>query len=168
MEIGPFTPASVVNSGSGVAWVNPANAKTDNNVNAYVNLGGNQTTQLLVATDFRDANGNLPAVPSGAMNVVARFEVEKKRQVGVQCKDSAARLVTAGVPGSTDYSNASLWPVGPLSGSGTVVSYSIPTTPANANDAGSGFALAGKEVAEDSSGAIQVDVVKLFITYDPA
>lgn len=165
MEIGPFTPASVVSSGSGVAWVNPSNAKTDNNLNSYVNLGGNQTTQLLQATDFRDAGGSLPAVPSGATNVVARFDVEKKRQVGIQCQDAAARLVTAGTPGATDYSKPGLWPVGPLSGSGTVVSYSIPATPVIA-DSGSGFALSGKEVADDSQGAVQVDAIRLTISFE--
>lgn len=166
MQQGPFFPTVVANdAASGTkAFVNPAGAKAEGGTASYVNFrGGNAVSNLLKATAFKDANGNAPAIPAEALNVVALFEWRKKRQVSVQADDAAARLVTAGAIGADDKSVAGHWPTDP---GFTYVGYSWAVTPTVANDAGFGAAIAAKEVAGDSVGDATVDACRLTITYD--
>lgn len=164
MQQGPFFSTNVVNDASigTKAFVNQAGVQAEGGTASYVNFrGGNAASNFLKAMAFKDANGNAPAIPAEALNVVALFEWRKKRQVGVQADDAAARLVTAGAIGSDDKSAAGHWPTVL-----TYVGYSWTVTPADANNAGFGAAIAAKEVAGDSMGDATVDTCRLTITYD--
>lgn len=164
MQQGPFFPTTVVNDTAigTKAFVNPAGVQSEGGTASYVNFrGGNSVSNFLKATAFKDANGNAPAIPAEALNVVALFEWKKKRQVGVQADDAAAMIVTAGTIGSDDKSVAGHWPT-----AFAYVGYSWTVTPADANDAGFGAAIAAKEVAGDSIGDATVDTCRLTITYD--
>ncbi len=108
-DAGLRLPTSGTNDASvgDVAWTNPGNITADDGTLATVVLALNQTSQYLVATGF--ASNWDPPIPNSAVVLGVMFAWKVGTLTGVDIKDQAARMVKAGVIGSTDRSVADNW-----------------------------------------------------------
>lgn len=104
---GPNSPVTVVNDASvgDIAWTNPGNGISSNDVYATAVIGMGMTSQYLKATEFGFA------IPAGATIDGITVAVERKgtqAQTGV--KDSEVKIVKGGTIGTTNKLSADIWP----------------------------------------------------------
>jgi hypothetical protein len=100
---GPNNPGTIVNDASvgTIAWTNPSDAATSNNLYAYG--GGGGTSNYLKCSNFGFS------IPSGATIDGITVEIEKKRTPYCTVTDNVVSLVKNGVISGNNYRSTDNW-----------------------------------------------------------
>lgn len=156
-------PGTVENNASFgvVAWTNPANAVSSNNVYATATLNNN-ASQYLLAKNFGFA------VPSAATILNVTPLPERKASIAESAWDIRMRLVKGGTIQETDKSAASSvkWPTtdGTREYNYSVNSWVVALEPADVNAATFGYAMAG---TSGTTPTLSIDYMPLYVSYMP-
>lgn len=143
-----------------VAWSNPGNAVSSNNVHATSSPTTASHTRYLKMTDFDFS------IPAGATIDGIQVDIERKGGVINSIKDSRVRLVRAGTVEATDKADTSIfWPTTDTSKSygGAADLWSAAWTPADINSRTFGVVLAASGPAKAVSAS--VDFIQIIVTY---
>lgn len=162
---GPNFPASATDdSSTGTStWATPGSATASDDTYTSVTLVPSEVSHYLKATNFGFS------IPGGATINGITVEWEVQGTTGLNDKDNAARIVKAGVIGSTDRSNATSWTSSDvfLSHGGPADLWGTTWTPADINASNFGAALS--VVGDPGSPTIAlVDSVRITVTYTVA
>jgi len=157
---GPNNPGTIVsdNTIGGIAWTNPSNAASSNNVYATVSLSDEEHCEYLKATNFGFS------IPSGTINGIT-VAIERKRIK--ETTDFAVRLVKAGVIGSTDRSTATIYTGSDVSENhgGVADLWGTTWTPSEINSSTFGVAYSAVDTEGSGSSTLSCDVITVTITY---
>jgi len=158
---GPKICATATDEGShsGIAWTNPNNITANDGVFATCAMGGGDTTNPLLASNFGFA------IPGGA--TILGIQVDVKRFAsGGTVKDNGLFLQSAAVDVSADKSTASNW-----AGASQLDSYGgaadtwgwVGISAALINSATFGFEISGQQAT--GTPTAQIDYVQVTVTY---
>lgn len=146
------------------AWGTPSNITSDNAVYALANLAASEVSNYLVATNFGfaiDTSATITGIVATVERIGATID-------GVAYMyDNAIRVVKAGVIGSTDRSDTTVWPAGLHAksyGSSTDM-WGTTFTPAQVNASNFGFAMSAKWLGSLSNFGAYVDYVSMTVYY---
>lgn len=167
------SPVTVANDASvgTIAWTNPGNAVSSNNVyaTAETEVNGDTVTNYLEFTELKFA------IPESATIVGVVCEAERKASANSgknNVRDSAARLVIGGaVQTLVNYASLGVWPTADAYqayGSATDLWGNLSITPAQANASNFGFALAAVLHREATKTIASVDSGRITISYTEA
>lgn len=163
---GPLFPASVVNAGSGIAWVSPGNATTSNNQRARYNpdLSG-QSSKELRATNFGFT------IPAGATIDGIFAEIEKSSSPFnlFEIQDEHVQMIKGGSLVGDDKPDPLPWPnLDTFRGyGGTTDTWGVSWLDTDVNSASFGFMVQALDSAEASAAGL-VDSMRLTVYYTPA
>ena len=163
---GANSPGTVAddNATGTVAWVNPTNATTSDNVYATNLLQAPlQVGHYLKATNFGFS------IPAGATINGILVEVEKIGSV-TNAFDNAVRIVRGGTIGETDKSNISGWPAVEqyISYGSSSDLWGETWLYSDINDSTFGFVISAKNVSSIQNTTVFVDHIRITITYTEA
>lgn len=164
---GPNFPSTGTNTtgspGGTTAWVNPGNITADDGVFATVSTSGSTITELLTGTGFGFA------IPAGATINGILCEAKVANGGTGQAKDSACRLILAGVVQATDRASSTNWSSTNtyLSHGGSADLWGATVAPSDINNSNFGFCLAAHRTAGKASQALRCDAFRITITYTP-
>ena len=158
----PTTCTSVAGIGT-VAWTNPANAISSNNLYATAAVDGT-TTRYLQCTGYNFA------IPAGATITGITVNVERRSSSAGNggSRDAAMRLVKAGAIGATDRSTGTSYTTADVTEAhgGVADLWGTTWTPADINAANFGAAFAAtKPNAAGAAQTVRVDYVRIRIDY---
>lgn len=161
---GPNSPSAASNDASSgaVAWSNPTNCYSSNNVLATSALTrANPTTNLLVATGFGFT------IPSGATidGIVVGVERSKTGPIAA-VRDYLVYIVKGGVVGATNRATTTLWPASENSEDhgGASDLWGETWTDSDINASNFGVAVSGQMVYGTSTTA-QIDHIRITVYY---
>lgn len=164
-DAGPNLPSTVVDDSSlgTSSWASVGSVTASDNSYASATLAPLEISHYIKATNFGFS------IPGGATINGILVEWEVLGTTGINTKDNTARIVKAGVIGSTDRANATSW-----TSSDTFLPHGSSSdlwgttwTPADINDSNFGAALSAIGDASNPSIA-QVDSVRITVTYTVA
>lgn len=164
--VSPGTMADDATIGT-VSWINPNNAKVSDNIYTTATNGAqvNATTHYLKATNFGFS------VPTGATINGITAEFERKRESFTTATDNEIKIVKSdGSIGTTNKSTGATW-----SGTEAYVSFGGVAdlwgetwTSSDINDADFGVVISAIDKASPDSGQIEVDHIRITVTYTVA
>lgn len=156
---------NAIASGSGTAWSNPTNARTNNNQNAAVSSNSNGSSQALVAFAFGfDIPEN--ATIHGIRAAIGRYRSGIALFGDVQ--DNSVRLMKDGVAIGSNFASSSDWPTSETVANygGTDNLWGTTWTPADINASNFGLALVVNFVnVFIGSRTANVDYMQISVTY---
>ena len=154
---GPRSPQQVISTGPGnVAWTNPQQALTSNNIPATASINLNQTTKFLQAVKFKFS------IPTRANIWGIVVEIEKR---GGAVKDNSVRSVKGGTRTGNEKAAGGFWP-----GTDAYVSYGgdrdlwgVGWRPSDINS--NGFGAAIQAIGPDAGGIADVDHIRITVHF---
>ncbi|MBI5073928.1 MAG: hypothetical protein HZB62_01970, partial [Nitrospirae bacterium] len=162
---GPNSPTVAANNATlgTVAWTNPANVYTSNNVYATAVLGNNIKSQYLLVSGFNFA------IPAGSTISGIVVSVERKEGMAafIGIKDNSLRIVKGGVITGTEHAVTTLW-----GSTETMVMYGSSTdlwdtawTEADINNPNFGVAISAKGSGTQGTDTASIDNVMITVYY---
>ncbi len=155
-------------TGTGVAWLNPDNAKTSNNAYATSSIMNNQITQYLKATKFEFD------IPSDATINGIEVDIEKKatnNDMIAGVVDNSIKLIKGGIAEGDNYADVyTFWPTTDsdvtYGSSGDMWGLNLTPADINSND----FGIQVSAIHDMSPSAIDtcsIDHVRITVYYTP-
>lgn len=169
-EASAKAPGKVESTGTGVAWSNPENAKTENESFATAELtAASPTSRSLKATEFGFAVPEEATIAGISAAVVCNYTNPGQIPADGEVEDNEVKLVKAGTIEGTSQAKSGTWTIGVPSGTrnygGTSNLWGLALTPANVNASNFGIALSAKGVALAKTNTARVDKVTLTVYY---
>jgi hypothetical protein len=153
---GPLSPSTIVSDATfgTVAWANPSNAASSDDVWAIAVTGAGQSSEYLKATVFGFT------IPPGATILGILLEIERQ---GASSTDARVRLVKGNVVQTTDKASGTAWlPFDQIASyGGSTDLWGNTWTDADINGTGFGAVISGQDHT------CSVDHLRITVFYDP-